>query len=203
MAEAKMRTLTINGKKFIIDDADAVQLFKSDGSPPAAGTVPQADGSGGSVWAETVYWVTATPGEDIVGECTVDRTVEEVWAAIDDGKTVMAKIVIGGKEGVLANIFNLQLASAAQYFDGALTGITFSSASSASAVVTLSMTRTALSGSSPTEVAEINQLEAAEVPDAGTEGQVLTKTVDGYTWADAAPTAKAYIAADGSLVVTN
>lgn len=184
MADAKMRTLTINGKKFIIDDADAVQLLKSDGSPPAAGTVPQADGSGGSTWAETVYWVTATPGEDIVGECTVDRTVEEVWAAIVAGKTVMAKIVIGGNEGIIANIISMQLAQAAQYFGGMMTVVLFTSVPSAGMTVTLEMTRSELS-TDPVEAAEIKQLEAAEVPEKGTEGQVLTKTADGYEWADA------------------
>ncbi len=184
MADAKMRTLTINGKKFVVDDADAVQLYKADGSPPSSGTVPKADGSGGVEWAEPVFLVTATPGEDMTGECSVDRTVEEVWAAITAGKTVMAKIVIGGKEGIIANVISMQLAQAVQYFDGAMTAIVFSSVSSASMTVALEMTRSTLSAD-PVETAEIKQLEAAEVPDDGTDGQVLTKTADGFAWQDA------------------
>lgn len=128
---AKMKTLTINGQTFTVDDQDAVQAVNADDTMPEAGTVPTADGKGGATWEKPasglpengatgqflgntdgvaewqsipndVVYVTVTKTDDTY---SADKTVDELLEAYNAGKTLVC--IYSNSNNTLHNAYEL------------------------------------------------------------------------------------------------
>lgn len=128
---AKMKTLTINGQTFTVDDQDAVQAVNADDTMPEAGTVPTADGKGGATWEKPasglpengatgqflgntdgvaewqnipndVVYVTVTKTDDTY---SADKTVDELLEAYNAGKTLVC--IYSYSNNTIHNVYEL------------------------------------------------------------------------------------------------
>lgn len=196
---AKMKTLTINGQKYTVDDPDAVQAVNEDDSIPEAGTVPTANGEGGVTWEKPsgggTFYVTVT-------DSTADKTVDELLEAYNNGMTLVCLLNTGDTSLIAYHLQGVDTENKEVLFswtyafeDEAITiaYIIFTEDGIKQNTVSINEGDSLPSGSdgqfltlSGGAPAWANLPEAeAELPTGGTDGQVLTLVSGSPAWADA------------------
>lgn len=178
---AKMKTLTINGQKFTVDDPDAVQSVNADDTIPEAGAVPVADGNGGATWEKlsTAFIIqtveelsTATKYKTY----SLDCKYADIEAAYNAGMPMMFRHSF--YEGETEDIPFLATNGAMYVFEA-------ESNDQRLRVIITPETSGLFEGVDV--IAQVYEATStAELPSGATEGQVLTADADGNpVWADA------------------